>query len=58
MDEGLAFRVGLFMGELAKNGIHAEPVVDKNGYTDEVRVTLDEPFDHITLRVKVSIDGE
>jgi hypothetical protein len=55
MDEGLAFRVGLFMGLLQKNTIKAEPVTDENGYTDEILVTFDEPFDHITVKVKVSM---
>jgi hypothetical protein len=58
MDPTLAFRVGLLMGQLAKNGMNAYPVMDKDGFTDTIQVQLDEPFTHITLNLKVSLlDG-
>jgi hypothetical protein len=54
MDENLAFRVGLLMGELAKKGVRAEPVLDENGFTDTIHVQLGEPFTHVYLHLKVS----
>lgn len=57
MDPVLAFRVGLLMGELASRGVNAVPITDENGFTNQISIRLDEPYQHVELKVTVELDG-
>jgi hypothetical protein len=57
MDPTLAFRVGLLMGELANRGVNAVPIMDENGFTNQMSIRLDEPYSHIELKVTVELNG-
>lgn len=53
MDSGLAWRTGGLMGELSKKGVDAIPVMDEDGYTNQIIVDLGELFGRVRITVEI-----